>query len=148
MTEGSHIIKLPFQQKSRSPHHASLCACNKAATTFENNMRLWFITVAAALLHARNETWCGSLAFLFGQSDFISLDFRGAFFTGFIALCACNAHLTPFGLQWRSGAMSILVRAATAPGLHCARSLRLCCTRAMKLGADRGFFVDRAALFL
>jgi hypothetical protein len=28
-----------------------------------------------------------------------------------------------------------------------ARSLRLCCTRTMKLGADSGFFVHRAALF-
>ena len=62
MIERSQKIKLPFQQKSRSPHQASLCACNKAATTFEN-MRLWFITVAAALLHARNETWCGSRLF-------------------------------------------------------------------------------------
>ena len=26
MTEGSHKIKLPFQQKSRSPHQASQCA--------------------------------------------------------------------------------------------------------------------------
>jgi hypothetical protein len=38
-------------------------------------------------------------------------------------LCACNAHLTPFGLQWRSGAMNILVRAAAAPGLRCARAI-------------------------
>jgi hypothetical protein len=52
------------------------------------------------------------LAFFFFKSDFISLDLRGNLFTGFIALCACNAHLTPFGLQWRSCAMSILARAA------------------------------------
>ena len=28
-------MKLPSHQKSRSPHQASLCACNKAAATFE-----------------------------------------------------------------------------------------------------------------
>ena len=70
-------------------------------------------------LRACNE--CGSRFFF--KSDFISFDLRGNLFTGFIALCACNAHLTPFGLQWRSCAMSILARAATAPGLHCARAV-------------------------
>jgi hypothetical protein len=65
MTERSHKIKLPSQQKSRSPHQASLYARNKAAATFET--------------------------------------------------CAFSVS----------------------------RSLRLCCTRTMKLGADHGFFVDR-----
>ena len=64
------------------------------------------------------------LAFFFGTSDFVLLDLRGALFTGFIALCACNAHLALFGQQWRSGAMGILERATTAPACTslCARN--------------------------
>jgi hypothetical protein len=34
-TERSQKTKPLFQQKSRNPHQASLCACNKAAAAFE-----------------------------------------------------------------------------------------------------------------
>ena len=122
-TERLHFGSLPG---CLLPGFIALCACNAHLTPFglqwrSGAMNILVRAAAPPGLHCARAMNAARVFFF--KSDFISFDLRGNLFTGFIALCACNAHLTPFGLQWRSCAMSILARAATAPGLHCARAV-------------------------
>jgi hypothetical protein len=72
MTERSQKNKATLSTKKPRSAPGPIVRVQQSRSDFRN-MRRYFVTAAAALLHAHNETWCGSRLFCW-QSGFIFCD--------------------------------------------------------------------------